>query len=335
MQKSLLHLCRIIVGNIREVDMRILDDLTDGLREWAVELIACSFVFDEIKDEYSLSDIQVTEEVKTALDWYLRAKSVYDTKNLDAAENKPEVLLGEIKGIEWRPCIIRWKNQFEEIRDRIQSEYELTPLIQEWAEEVKDQPHQYNSKLSMLSSGLDLTLSWHFYYVGDYSKAYQKAFHVINRATGLTYDLAAMVAQLCLLKTGRFEQVDKIIIQDCHRKLNGHISTLMCAAQMLTNPNANNTMTSLIGSLDHSVLPLRDEDIPLFKREFLHYIPNPENKLGCEHWLFLLTAMCSASVRSDNDTVSSISRLLNTCYNMPDLGYVSAIMQKLMRGYHD
>ena len=187
----------------------------------------------------------------------------------------------------------------------------------------------------MLLSGVDLTLSWHFYYVGNYAKAYQKAFHVIKSATGLTYDLAAMVAQLCLLKTGRFEQVDKITIQTCHRKLNGHISTLMYAAKMLTNPNANNTMTSLIGSLDHSVLPLRDEDIPLFKREFLQFIPNPENKLGCEHWLFLLTAMCSASVRSDNDTVSSISRLLNTCYNIPDLGSVSVIMQKLMRGYHD
>ena len=74
MQASLLHLCGIIAGNIREVNMRILDDIADGLREWAVELIACSFVFDKIEDEYSLADIRVTEEVKTALDWYLRAE---------------------------------------------------------------------------------------------------------------------------------------------------------------------------------------------------------------------------------------------------------------------
>lgn len=337
MQKSLLDLSRIIAGTIQTIDIGILDDITNGLREWVVELIACSFVFDKIEGNCNCSDIQLqlTEEIKTGLDWYLRAQAVYDTKNLDAAENKSEDLLEEIKAIEWRPCIIRWKDQFEKIRDRLQSEHELTPLIEEWAKEVKDSPHQYASKLSFLPFGTDLTLSWHFYYMGDYPKAYKKAKKIIDHAKGLTYDLAVIVAQLCLLKTGRFEQMDKIIIHNCHRKLNGHMSTLVWAAKILTNPKAHTAMTSLINSLDCSLLPLRNEDMPLLKREFLNSNPTVKNKLGCEYWLFLLVAMCYAKHRKDNDTVLSISRLLNTCYNIPNLVSVSAIFEKLMRSNHD
>ncbi|MFA5822727.1 MAG: hypothetical protein WC853_06605 [Thermodesulfovibrionales bacterium] len=337
MQKSLLDLSRIIAGNLQAVDIRILDDITDGLIEWVVELVACSFVFDEIGGNCNFLDIQLqlTEEVKTALDWYLRAQAVYDTKNLTVAENQSEDLLEEIKVIEWRPCIIRWKDQFEKIRDRLQSEHELTPLIEEWAKEVKDPPHQYDSKLSLFPFGTDLTLSWHFYYMGDYFKAYQKAIHVINHAIGLTYDLAVIVAQLCLLKTGRFEQVDKIIIHNYHRKLNGHMSTLIWAAKILSNPNVHTAMTSLINSLNCSLLPLRAEDMPLLKREFLNSNPYVKNKLGCEYWLFLLVAMCYATHRKDSNTVLSISRLLNTCYNIPNLVSVSAIFEKLMRSNHD
>ncbi len=248
---------QIINGNIRYVPADLVDGLPESLSEWGRELIDCAVVFDDI----FAKDFQ-EDGLHNGLCWYRKAEAFCRGKSGSRAKQSVENLLDELREIKWRPEISRWQTQFEDIVKDVKADADLDKLIAEWAEEVKgDWKISFKSQIASKEMGNKLTNAWRLYYQQEnYLQAYRQSKEIFKKAESPVKELACILMNISLIRTGRSEQLTSSDAFQGHRKLMPHIQTLFCKAANRGLPDTKNEGVS------PELFPMRDEDQDLLKR---------------------------------------------------------------------
>jgi len=228
---------QIINGNIRYVPADLVDGLPESLSEWGRELIDCAVVFDDI----FAKDFQ-EDGLHNGLCWYRKAEAFCRGKSGSRAKQSVENLLDELREIKWRPEISRWQTQFEDIVKDVKADADLDKLIAEWAEEVKgDWKISFKSQIASKEMGNKLTNAWRLYYQQEnYLQAYRQSKEIFKKAESPIKELACILMNISLIRTGRSEQLTSSDAFQGHRKLMPHIQTLFCKAANRGLPDTKN-----------------------------------------------------------------------------------------------
>lgn len=228
-----------------------LSALHDVINSLTSTFVACANVLDGIA--VNLPGLGALKpSIRLALEWYKEASAIsIDIVGLDTVrgiiERYPEN--ADIPLDRWKSLL---EHKFSELQLPIKLSENLDEIIAAWSNEVKDiRRLEYAGYIANLESGKELVDCWKLYYKNNRA---EQSYHAAMRITaeGIIGELARLLAMLMLNKLKQPDEAVLLYRDNCNKFLAPFFQALS-RQKVLISPQALN------------VIPLRDEDLILFK----------------------------------------------------------------------
>jgi len=255
-KRALLTVLGAIEGNLKSASIDVCDNLPGGIENWGKEILFFSSVFEKTKLEYSTPVFDKTwEKIKDTiclLEQFVQLKDT--TKQL---KHSHDYYLQEIEKISWRPPIKKWETKLDQLIANVKAVSNIFDLVLEWKNEVLTSPNvmlQYKSKIAKIDHGKQLTDAWKKYRKRRFQQSFKQCRRVYQNGTPPVSDLAKILENLILYKSGRSE-----LIKKDHKPCHHQLLPIVKKSILLRDKENEKSITE-----DYSTyLPLLDEDYEL------------------------------------------------------------------------